>query len=77
MQKIISAWHQERLQFQQRYAEYFRKLQANPNDLATAACLHECCYVLTRIFGLSPVQIAELERFDGCGLTDMDLDSGR
>lgn len=77
MNKILASWNQERLHFQKRYAEYWRKVQANPNNLDAVGHLNECCYILTRVFGLSPAQITELERFEGCGLTDKDLDDWR
>lgn len=75
MQNIVSAWHQTRLHFQKRYAEFSRKVQSNPKDLDAIGHLHECSYVLIHIFGLSPAQVTELERFGGCGLTGADLDS--
>ena len=77
MQKIISAWHQEREHFQKRYAEHFKKVQSSPNDMRAVGHLNECSYTLIHIFGLTPSQVSELERFEACGLTDKDLDRNR
>lgn len=77
MNQILLAFNSERLQYQKRYAEFYRKLNENPNDLVTAAHLHECAYTLTHFFGLTPQQVQELEKFGGCGLTNFDMENAR
>lgn len=61
MSNILKTWEAEKLHFQTRYTAFYRKAQANPSDLDAIAHLHECSYVLIRVFGLTPAQVLELE----------------
>ena len=74
MSGIKNAWDKERLRYQKRYADYAKKYQEQEENAELRGHLQECSHVLIRVFGLTPRQLDELEKYQYCGLTSSDLD---
>lgn len=74
MSSIVNAWDQARLEYQNRYVNFFRKYREQEDNQDVLGHLHECSYVLIHIFGLSAGQVTELERNNFCGLSNADIE---
>ena len=73
MSRLLKAWENERINYQQRYAYHARKYAKNENDNVAKGQMLEASYVLINVFGLTDEQVDELEQNNFCGLTKKDL----
>ena len=69
---IVEAWNKQKILYQLRYSEFYRKYQLDPENREVVGHLHEASYVLINIFGLTGKQVEEIEK--NKGLTNRDIE---
>lgn len=69
---ILKAWNEERIRYQIRYAKSCAEYHKYPENLDNKGHMHEQCYVLLNVFGLSEKQIGEVEKEGGFTYDDID-----
>lgn len=69
---IKEAWKSERIKYQQRYYNYYKKYLEDSKNRDTRGHMHECSYVLISIFGLTDKQVIQIEK--NGGYTNEDLE---
>ena len=74
MANLVNTWKEEKLKYQQRYANYCKQYKkSKETNKEILGHLLECSYVLITIFGLTAKEVDELEHNNFCGVTSADI----